>query len=70
MKLFFAVMVVFLLAFSGLAAGLLFKREGLRGGCGSGTRHDPDRGCRCGGTQPEVRVLKVVRQTKTGQPRH
>ncbi len=32
MKLFFAVLTLFLLAFSGLAAGLLMRRRGLSGG--------------------------------------
>ncbi len=35
MKLFFAALFLFLVAFAGLAAGLLMKRKGLRGGCGS-----------------------------------
>lgn len=32
MKLFFAALGFFLLAFAGLAAGLLLRRKGLRGG--------------------------------------
>lgn len=32
MKLFLAVLILFLLAFSGLAAGLLLRRRGLAGG--------------------------------------
>jgi hypothetical protein len=32
MKVYLATLVLFLLAFSGLAAGLLFKRRGLKGG--------------------------------------
>jgi hypothetical protein len=32
MNVFFAALVLFLLAFAGLAAGLLIKRKGLRGG--------------------------------------
>ncbi len=32
MKLYFAALAFFLLAFSGLAAGLILKRRGLRGG--------------------------------------
>jgi hypothetical protein len=32
MKAYFAVLILFLLAFAGLAAGLLLKRRGLRGG--------------------------------------
>lgn len=43
MQVYFAVLILFLLAFSGLAAGLLLKRRGLRGGCGSGAKDD----CQC-----------------------
>ena len=32
MKVYVAVLVLFLLAFAGLAAGLILKRKGLRGG--------------------------------------
>lgn len=32
MKALFAALILFLLAFAGLAAGLLLKRRGLRGG--------------------------------------
>ena len=35
MKVFSLALVFFLLAFAGLAAGLLLRRKGLRGGCGS-----------------------------------
>ncbi len=45
MKLFALVLLFFLLAFAGLAAGLIIRRRGLRGACGSAqsTKHD----CRC-----------------------
>lgn len=45
MKVYVAALVVFLLAFAGLATALIFKRKGLRGGCGSipGTGGD----CQC-----------------------
>jgi hypothetical protein len=45
MKEFILVVVFFLLAFAGLAAGLLMKRRGLRGSCG----HSPEKSqeCRC-----------------------
>ena len=45
MKVFFVVLIFFLLAFSGLAAGLLLRRKGLRGGCGSAP--DSDGKCQC-----------------------
>lgn len=47
MTIFLAALVLFLLAFSGLAAGLLLKRKGLRGGCrpASGAEHN----CHCKG---------------------
>ncbi len=45
MKLFLFVLGLFLLAFVGLATGLLLKRKGLRGGCGSGRSNDTD--CQC-----------------------
>lgn len=36
---YIAALIIFLLAFAGLAAGLLLKRKGIQGGCchGSGT---------------------------------
>lgn len=37
MKIYFVVLIFFIFAFAGLAAGLLLKRKGLRGGCGSAT---------------------------------
>ena len=45
MKLIVAVLVLFLLAFAGLAIGLIVRRRGLRSGCG----HAPDKedDCRC-----------------------
>ncbi|HEY5675115.1 MAG TPA: hypothetical protein VIR78_15525 [Malonomonas sp.] len=45
MKLFIAALGFFLLAFAGLATGLLLKRKGLRGGCGGGG--NSDKGCEC-----------------------
>jgi len=50
MKIYVAALILFLLAFVGLAAGLLLKRKGLRGGCGSAASTERD--CQC----------KVVRQ--------
>jgi len=46
MKVFLAALVLFLIAFAGLAAGLLCKRRGLRGGCGSASAGD-GRDCQC-----------------------
>ncbi len=43
MKVYFAALVLFLLAFAGLATGLLLKRKGLRGGC----RPEPGAGSDC-----------------------
>lgn len=45
MKLLLAVVILFLLAFTGLAAGVLMKRRGLRSACGhkKNTQHD----CKC-----------------------
>ena len=45
MKLVGLVFILFVLAFGGLAVGLLLKRRGLRSGCG----HVPDEqhDCRC-----------------------
>jgi hypothetical protein len=45
MQVYFVVLILFLLAFSGLAAGLLLKRRGLRGGCGSAPGAKED--CQC-----------------------
>ncbi|NCO50695.1 MAG: hypothetical protein GW875_01165 [Deltaproteobacteria bacterium] len=45
MKLVFAVLILFLLAFTGLSAGVLMKRRGLRSACGhkKNSQHD----CKC-----------------------
>ena len=50
MKVYLVALIFFLLAFSGLAAGLLLKRKGLRGGCSPG----PDTGqdCKCHQDKP------------------
>lgn len=45
MKLLLAVLVLFLFAFVGLAAGLLLKRRGLRSACGHGKNSQHD--CKC-----------------------
>jgi hypothetical protein len=45
MKLFLLVLILFLLAFAGLAAGLILRRRGLRGACGSAKTSTHD--CRC-----------------------
>jgi hypothetical protein len=45
MKIYLVALIFFLLAFSGLAAGLLLKRKGLRGGCGHG--QDAVQDCQC-----------------------
>lgn len=65
MKVYFTVLVFFLLAFAGLATGLLLKRKGLRGGCSPalGTGRD----CRCKSeTDPNIKV-RVNRGTKEGE---
>ena len=45
MKLFLLVLVLFLLAFAGLAIGLIIRNKGLRGGCGHAPAADHE--CRC-----------------------
>jgi hypothetical protein len=45
MKVFLIALVFFLIAFAGLAAGLLLKRKGLRGGCTPAPGSDRD--CQC-----------------------
>ena len=45
MKVYFAALVIFLLAFAGLAVGLILKRKGLRGGCRPAPGADSD--CQC-----------------------
>lgn len=45
MKLFAAALVLFLLAFTGLAIGLIVRKRGLRSGCGHAPRSEQD--CRC-----------------------
>jgi len=44
LKLIIATFILFLLAFAGLACGLLLKRRGLRGGCHS---NPGDHACQC-----------------------
>jgi len=44
MKLFLLALIFFLLAFAGLAAGLLMRRRGLRGACNSAKASQD---CRC-----------------------
>jgi hypothetical protein len=57
MKLFLFAFGFFLLAFVGLATGLLLKRKGLRGGCGSGRSSDND--CQCKATAKSNRQVKT-----------
>jgi hypothetical protein len=45
MKLLALVLLFFLLAFAGLAAGLILRRRGLRGACGTAQSTKND--CRC-----------------------
>ena len=45
MKVYFAVLIIFLIAFAGLATGLILKRKGLRGGCRPAPGADSD--CQC-----------------------
>jgi len=45
MKVYFIVLGCFLVAFAGLAAGLLLRRSGLRGGCHSAEEEGHD--CQC-----------------------
>ncbi len=65
MKIFFAVLGFFLLAFAGLAAGLIFKRKGLRGGCSP--TPSTGRDCRCkseAGSDSEVREGEEIKADK------
>jgi hypothetical protein len=57
-KLYFAVLILFLAAFAGLAAGLLLKRKGLRGGCSPA--FDSDRDCRCTAAPPAGEPAETV----------
>ena len=45
MKTYLAVLILFLVAFTGLAAGLIIKGKRLRGGCGAEAKSDGD--CQC-----------------------
>lgn len=45
MKIFLAALILFLLAFAGLAIGLIVRRRGLRSGCGHTPSAEHD--CRC-----------------------
>jgi hypothetical protein len=46
MKVYLATLVLFLLAFSGLGAGLLLKRRGLKGGCSPPSSSGRDCSCK------------------------
>jgi hypothetical protein len=48
MKIYIAVLILFLAEFTGLAVGLFFKRKGPRGGCSTDSRHDEK--CHCQST--------------------
>lgn len=48
MKVYLATLVLFLLAFSGLGAGLLLKRRGLKGGCSPSSSSGRDCSCKSG----------------------
>ena len=65
MKVYFVVLVLFLLAFAGLATGLLLKRKGLRGGCrpAPGT----DRDCHCKSAADPKLKAGVNQHTKEGE---
>jgi hypothetical protein len=57
MKLALAVLLLFLLAFAGLALGLLMGRKGVRGGCGSSQNQGDcatKSRCRCSGHDPRT----------------
>ncbi|PLX89529.1 MAG: hypothetical protein C0618_01095 [Desulfuromonas sp.] len=43
MKVFVITLILFILAFAGLAAGLLLKRQGIKGGCSPA----PGSKCQC-----------------------
>ena len=61
MKTLLAALVLFLLAFAGLAAGLLLKRKGLRGGCTPppGAEHS----CHCKGENNKERKEGLCEET-------
>lgn len=62
MKIYLAALIIFLLAFAGLAIGIIFKRKGLKGSCtpGSNAGHD----CRC---KPETRPGMPTRTDRHSQ---
>ncbi len=62
MKIYLAAMIAFLLAFSGLAAGLILRRRGLRGGCSG---HAAGAACSCESAgQKEVKVLHCEKNNR------
>ena len=57
MKVYFAALIIFLLAFAGLATGLILKRKGLRGGCSPAPAPGTGRDCQCKtATAPSIQV--------------
>jgi hypothetical protein len=56
MKIYIAVLIIFLAAFTGLATGLFFKRKGPRGGCSTEPRRDNN--CHCKSTRDSGKNLQ------------
>jgi hypothetical protein len=56
MKIYIAVLILFLAAFAGLAAGLFFKRKGPRGGCSTDPHHAKN--CHCKSTGNPTKNLQ------------
>ena len=61
MTQFVLILILFLLAFAGLGAGLLMKRRGLRGSCGHTAKEASE--CRCE-SELDANVRSQCRQQK------
>lgn len=56
-KLYLAVLICFLAAFAGLAAGLLLRRKGPHGGCSLHPKGGKD--CQCDSTGDSIKKSKI-----------
>jgi len=68
MKVFLAALVFFLIAFAGLATGLLLKRKGLRGGCSPATGSGRD--CQCKSAPEPTAGSSAACRTQADKDQH
>lgn len=69
MDTFFAALLLFALAFAGLALGLLFGRDPIRGSCGGLRKLGLERDCSCDSPCPRRR-RELERRAARGRENH